>query len=195
MTEIKYPLLAPFGQNLTLRLYVQQGDLLLWVRWSSPFSMSDKLNIVDMWEARDGDELIITNRFEDLPPWFELHPTEAVRRVSLELKKKIQAGYEPGEIMDLPNLWRVLAGDFLVHIGEPDSVNPQGKQLLSILVFEENALVVGESEERGVPDPTFGDLSKDKLDDNEVMWCRRALSVIRHKIGRQDSMADEWRLG
>ena len=64
------------GAKTTLKLEVHPSDYVLWVRWKHIFSTTDDIDILDFWEMREGDSVAITSRIEDLPPWFELHPTE-----------------------------------------------------------------------------------------------------------------------
>jgi hypothetical protein len=97
--------------------------------------------IRDFWQLRDGDYLTITNRWADLPGWFELHPLDVANCAWSEMKKRLDAGYEPKEVMDGPNLWRVKAGDRLAWVTVADSTNP-AKGLLDLRAC---ALVLGEN--------------------------------------------------
>jgi hypothetical protein len=90
---------------------------------------------------RDGDHLTITNRWADLPDWFELHPREVAGSAVREMKKRLDAGYKPNEVMDGPNLWRLKAGDRLVWVTVADWANPV-KELLN---FRACALALGEN--------------------------------------------------
>jgi hypothetical protein len=69
-------------RDTTVLLPCRRGDFLLWIR-SKGFlaDPADPLTIPDYWELHDGDSVMITNRLPDLPTWFELHPTEMVRRI------------------------------------------------------------------------------------------------------------------
>jgi len=128
---------------MTLRLEVAPNDHILWVRWSNPFSSAKEVTICDLWEMREGDAVSITNRIEDLPPWFELHPLEVSGyRACLMMEKKLAAGYKPMERTEGPNLWRTMTGDRLVWVRETESLDEYPVQAL--VEFKANALVFGE---------------------------------------------------
>jgi hypothetical protein len=83
----------------------------------------------------------VTSRIEDLPEWFELHPTEVSGFAACSMtQKKLARGYKPGEPLYGPNLWRVLTGDRIVRIRIGDAET--GNQTL--VAFKSNALVFGE---------------------------------------------------
>jgi hypothetical protein len=66
----------------------------------------------------DGYHVTITNRREDLPAWFGLHPTEVCNRRALKMAARIEAGDQyPEKPLDGPNLWRLKSGDRLAWIG------------------------------------------------------------------------------
>ena len=102
----------------------------------------------------------VTNRIGDLPPWFELHPTEVSGSLAYSMLEKLKAGYEPRVPIDAGNLWRILAGDRVVWVGpdRPDAKLARGVQ--SLLDFGENALAIGESHAGHLDPLTFGALSE-----------------------------------
>ena len=107
-----------FQSNTTIRWSCRAGDYVFWMSFQGPFAPTSKqFSIMDIWEIKDGEWVTITNRFEDLPPWFELHPLETSGSLAYKMMEKLNAGYEPNEIMDGPNLWRIFAGDRLVWVG------------------------------------------------------------------------------
>jgi hypothetical protein len=130
-----------FEERTTLRWEVSAGDYILWLRWGHIFSSNSDLTIVDFWEMRDGDSVSVTSRIEDLPEWFELHPTEVSGFAACSMmQKKLASGYKPGEPLDGPNLWRVRTGDRIIRIriGDAETDNQ------TLVAFESNALVFGE---------------------------------------------------
>ena len=46
----------------------------------------------------------ITNRLEDLPPWFKLHPTEICDSFVYKLREKVERGDYPDEPLDGPTV-------------------------------------------------------------------------------------------
>ncbi len=61
---------------MTLRWPCRRGDFFLWLGYPNIFSGPEAIQCYDFWEMRDGQHVTITNRLEDLPLWFRLHPTE-----------------------------------------------------------------------------------------------------------------------
>jgi hypothetical protein len=128
--------------DMTERWSCRQGDFVLWVRSDNPFALA--FSIGDVWELRDGDYVTITNRIPDLPPWFELQPSEASNAAAYEMIKKLENGFEPNGTVDGPNLWRACAGDRLVWVG-PSRPPTHGEDLQRIIDFREDCLVFAES--------------------------------------------------
>lgn len=146
---------------------------------------------------RDGDYVTITNRLEDLPHWFQLHPLEVHGPAAIyKMQRKLEAGYEPGEPADAPNLWRALAGDRLVWVGceRPDLKSVGG--VLFLLEFRDNALVIGESGGQD-PDPlVFGSLERDAKPEKKVL--RQAAVAAVRRLGMPDVTPDldeRWTIG
>ena len=91
--EDQQPVLhSPLTQDTTYRLSPGAGDYLLWVRCSDPWGSRPEFTIVDFWEFREGDRLLITNREEDYPA--------AVEQME-----------EGG-----PSVWKALPGDRLTWV-------------------------------------------------------------------------------
>jgi hypothetical protein len=128
----------------------------MWVRCTNLFAQGESaFRIVDFWELRAGDRVTITNRLDDLPAWFQLHPLEVRGALAYEMVARLNAGYLPGEPLDGPNLWRVRSGDRLVWV-EPSGSDEPGPVIRALLSFGECALVFGESEQPAIEDPIFG---------------------------------------
>ena len=113
------PLLTPhyFRQAETIRWPSRAGDYVLWMRMSNPFATDAKWEIRDFWATADGDMVTITNTWDDLPPWFHLHPLEVADSFCPRMASMLAAGYEPEDPTDGPGTWRVGAGDRIVRVG------------------------------------------------------------------------------
>jgi hypothetical protein len=97
-----------FKSDTTLRWPCRAGDYLLWAGCRG-FGGS-AFDIDDFWELRDGNHVTITNRFADLPGWFQLHPLEASGSNAYRIMERLNEGMEVRPPYDGPNLWRVFAG-------------------------------------------------------------------------------------
>ena len=192
-----------FGEDTTLHWSCRPGDFILWFTIKSVMHlMGDPENawtIMDFWEMRDGDFAKITNRIEDLPPSFELHPSEVCNHAAWVISERMKAGCTPGEIMEGPNIWRVRVGDRLAWAGPSRPGMEAVDSLLSIVQFEECALVIGESNRRmGLEEFIgFGSPSEAGQSPEKVARCRRAYEAVRN-LGIPRSIADvnvEWVFG
>jgi hypothetical protein len=84
-------------------------------------------------------ELRIINKEEEMPPGFELHPSEVCNALPFGMTQKLKRGWTPCEIFEAPNIWRVRVGDRMALIGErPWS---DGGMFMSVFDFKEAALV------------------------------------------------------
>lgn len=137
------PSIITFGANQTLRWDVSPGDYIVWVRWKNVFSSNPDITVRDFWEMREGDLVSITSNIEDLPTWFELHPTEVSGyKACLMMGKKLKGGWRPKDKVDGPNLWRAMTGDRVLWIAGVEAQNEDPTQTL--VVLGNNALVFGE---------------------------------------------------
>ena len=184
-------LINNFRKNTTTRLSFRNTDYLLHFRYTNIFS--EKLSILDMWELKSGDCAVITNRKEDLPNDFKLHPSEVCNSLIYELLDSFNNGDYPPEPMDAINLWRVRAGDTIVWVGDdrPDIKSDQG--ILQIYKFSECALLYGEPK-----DPidmfTFGSNLGTEIDKKSLAECQRAVAIVR-TFGLPRTLSPEWQLG
>ena len=95
-------LIANFREDTTYQLPTKIGDVLVWTRIEDIFG-GGEVHVQDMWQLRDGDVVLMTNRPSDFPPWFTLHPTEVSGdRAVYEMTKKLESGWQPGEILTVP---------------------------------------------------------------------------------------------
>ena len=139
--------------------------------------------------------MTITSRIEDLPSWFELHPTEVWGRAARVMSARIKAGYEPGDIMDGPNIWRVWTGHRLAWVGPSRPGLEAVEDILSIVRFGTCAMVIGESNRLSVEDIVgFGSLTETGQSPENVARCRHAYEVIRD-MGIPRSFTEEWMFG
>src|SRR4051794_32471978 len=75
------PEVIQFTADMTLWWPCRRGDLLLWFRYDNPIGAKNGLQCYDSWQMRDGSHVRITNRLEDFPSWFQLHPLEISGRL------------------------------------------------------------------------------------------------------------------
>lgn len=135
--------IVSFRANQTIKWEVIPGDYIVWVRWQNVFSPSPDITIRDFWELREGDLVSVTSDIEDLPSWFELHPTEVCGYAAcLMMEKKLKAGYKPTDKTKGPNVWRVVTGDRLVWVS--CTARPEENPVKAVVDFQTCALVYGE---------------------------------------------------
>ena len=110
--------------------------------------------------------------------------------------KKLENGYEPKEIVDGPNIWRVKAGDRLAWVGKSRPGLTAADGILSVLDFHENALCLGDNRQNMSFEAVmaFGSLIESSSDQEQIARCKAALKFIQ-KLGTPDTWAPEWRLG
>ena len=132
------------SSNMTLRLQLQQDDVMLWLRYRGMiFSPSSRPDILDVWRHVEGDSALITNRAEDLPDWFTLHPTECANQLAYARMASLAAGESVEDPVEGPHIWRVLPEDRLVWSGPPRNDSGDADDWLQIFTFADNAVVIG----------------------------------------------------
>jgi hypothetical protein len=184
-----------FDRAMTERLEAVYGDILIWFRPGGFLQLEEDWTVIDLWELSEGHSVTITNAREDLPDWFELHPTETSGSLAREMLKRLDEGYQPGEIMDGPNLWRVMAGDRLAWIGASRTGLESIGGILSIVDFRCCALVVAEIDAKDIDELTaFGTPSR--LDDpGAIALARHSATVIRRMGPARVLGVSPWTLG
>ena len=181
-----------FRNAETIRWPSQVGDYVLWMRAEDPFSANPKWTILDFWACKNGDTVTITNQWDDLPPWFHLHPLEVANSLCSRMGAKLAAGYKPEEVTDGPGLWRVRGGDRLVRVGA-DRADAHGNDgVLAIVSFDYSALVYGEGG-KGALELIFG-VPKADAPPQDVQRCRAGY-VAGVREGGPRCLDLEWRLG
>lgn len=182
----------PIGPDTTERLSCRSGDMLIWFRWGNPF-MGGEMRIADMWTMQDGDQLILTNRLADIPPWFALHGSEVRSASQAALERFLAANRMPDEPMDGPTVWRLLPGDLLAWTGDPRPGIEGEQGVLRIYRFTEESLVLGEAR---APRP-FGIMFDPAVrsDPLQVKRGQRAAYMVR-QMGYPNVIAadDDWKL-
>ncbi|MEO8588129.1 MAG: hypothetical protein ABI432_02080 [Flavobacteriales bacterium] len=166
--------------------------MLIWFKWGNPL-MGGELSIADLWTMQDGDQVILTNRAADLPPWFHLHGDEVRSPTLSTLEKFLEANEEPAEPMDAPNIWRAFCGDLVAWTGSPRPGAPTDDGVLRIYRFTTECLVLGDPKEM----PMFGMMFDEAASQSPVQMERaqRAAYLVR-QMGIPNTMAadDEWKL-
>jgi hypothetical protein len=185
---------SSFGRDSTIRWSTRGGDYVMWVRCVNLFGQGESAyRILDFWELRDGDFVTITNRPEDLPVWFELHPTEVRNALAHKMMARLNAGHSPGVPADGPNLWRARSGDRLVWVGGRGSERTR-EPVRGLLSLQECALVIGESSRPGDWPAIFGAPSADQAspEDATLLRCGFLRAV---ELGLPRSLDARWGLG
>ena len=181
-------ILKEFRADSTTRLSCRSGEYLLWLGRQGMFS--DKYDIVDFWEMQDGDFATITNRMCDLPSWFSLHPTEASNAAVRAMMDKVEAGDYPPNIIDGPNLWRVKAGDRLVRIGTHKRTGVPWP-VISVVDLDENALVVGETNDADSDLFLFGAVTDEDAAQRDGDLFRAGIAAAE-RLGTPRSVSTQW---
>ncbi len=178
-----------FDLSMTLRWACREGDFVFWAKFQGIFSSpGHEYRIADIWELKNGDFITITNRYSDLPDWFDLHPTE-VSRPSVSRRKE-QICLE--ELIEAPNIWRVFAGDRVVWVGlsRPGIMSENG--VLELVDFRENALIYGEPLDFSGEFPTFGGFER-KISIEGGRLLRAGWDALnRLGIPRIAAVDDQW---
>ena len=183
--------LSSFDGSESGNLKLLPGDLLMHFR--TPLLSGDRPEILDLWLMKEESQFRITNKEIEMPPGFELHPDEVCNAPAYRMTEKLNGGWEPGDIVHAPNIWRVRAGDRLTLIGERPWLD--GGMMLGLFDFKESALAYwlrGDGqmpffEEALALAPSEGDTKRQE-------WGRRALARVS-AMGLPREMATEWRIG
>jgi hypothetical protein len=184
-----------FKRDMTLRWPCRRGDFLMWLGYRDILSGPEALQCFDFWEMQAGHHITITNRLEDLPPWFELHPTEVCGSLADKMMAKLREGYKPAEPMDGPNIWRLKPGDRLAWVGvdRPERASVGG--VLAIVDCRECALAIGEGQWNLLGDlAVFGAPTTESMKPDDVVRCQAAVQMVK-RIGVPRTSARDWLLG
>ena len=189
MPAANQPEIIRFDRDMTLRWPCRRGDFILWMGYSDVFSGAESIQVHDLWEMREGYHVMITNRPEDFPAWFELHPTEVCGNLAL---KMAASSDEP---LDGPNLWRLKSGDRVAWVGAERPERPSVAGIFSIVACWGCALAVGEGD-RGRPEEFvgFGAPTTPDMKPGDAARYQAALKVVK-QLGLPRTWSPEWRLG
>ncbi len=187
------PQIIRFDRDTTFRLACRETDILLCLRTDM---FSSKVKIVDFWHMQPGNHVTITNRFDDLPVWFTLCAYEVYNTFAYRLLEWKKAGNTiPMDPTSGPNIWRVLAGDRIVWIGDdrPEYTGVDG--ILRIFDFRECALAAGETGNNSIESILSFGTPPENLGEKRTEQFRSALIYVAGMgIPRSVSM-DGWGLG
>jgi hypothetical protein len=182
-------------KDTTLRWSCRRGDYVLWLQFTDPIA-EQSLGMVDLGEMRDGDFVTNTNRPDDLPASFELHPTEVRNALAYQMAAKLEKGYQPpDEPADGPNIWRLKSGDRMAWVGNSRPGQEAVDGILAILDCRECCLAFGETNRGGIEDFTaFGSPSKPEASPDDTVRCQTAVKAVR-QLGIPRTWAPVWGLG
>src|SRR5262249_1730486 len=135
-----------FTSGMTMRWACQGGDYLVWGRFQGIMAPSGKeYRLAALWVLRDGDSVLLSNRIDDLPSWFSLHPLEVSGTLVGWMQQKLVDGYKPDAPVEGPTVWRVVAGDRVGWVGSPSAGVDVVDGVVAVMEFRNNALVCVES--------------------------------------------------
>jgi hypothetical protein len=109
---------------------------------------------------------------------------------------KLEAGYQPVDPIEGPNLWHVFTGDRIVWVGpsRPDIATDNG--VLGLIDFRNNVLVVGEPFDFSGDFPTFGGFDQGDLPAEATRLCHNGwIAACQLGIPRTVAANHQWRLG
>lgn len=191
-------------RDMTLRWSFRKGDYLIWFRRGpTPYrnrlhnrnrnhdgNENGNVHVRDMWQLVDGSHAVITNRRQDFPIWFDLHPTEVSNSLISWMMKKISSGDHPSEPIDGPNIWRLNTGDRVVWVGVKRPFSPSAGDILAVIDCDEPVAILGEH-----PDGPLGFMETDQTPEG-VALCRKAVEAER-ALGTPRSFAasENWTIG
>ncbi len=125
----------------TLNFACRSGDYFVWLRWGD--FLAPTLRIVDLWEMRAGDTALLTNRLEDVPDWLDLLPSELTGRYLAQAFDRLKRSVVPRQPVELPNLWRLQAGDLLLCMGDSRGLYADTGGVLALIECHASALLLG----------------------------------------------------
>ena len=187
-----------FDSDMTLRWSCREGDYLIFARCQGLFASSgNEYTPADVWKLEDGNFITITNRKDDLPEGFYLHPLEVSGSLVKWMMAKVNNGYDPEEPATGPNIWRVFTGDRIVWVGpERQGVKSLEKAVLGLLEFKENALVYGEPLKYADGSIEFGGFNQEDTSVEGIELCKAGWDAIKRSgLPRTISADSQWRIG
>lgn len=186
-----------FTRDMTRRLSCRTGDYLIFAKCRGPFAPPDKqYAMADLWQLSDGDHILLTSRYQDLPDWFEIHPLETANDAARWVIKRLKAGYTPPDApMEGSNIRRASAGDRLIWVGQPRIDMDAGNDVLALISLNVNVLVVGEPlRTEGSELPEFGALLESPPA-KVLELVRKGWQAMIDLGGPRTVNAIDWKLG
>jgi hypothetical protein len=174
--------------GFTVQWSCRQGDFLVWLRCDPLAGPNVQPQILDVWSTPDETVVTITNRWQDFPPWFDLHPSEVKNSFVGWMKARVDARDFPNEPIDGPNIWRARGGDRIAWVGpaRADQIHVGG--LLNMLECREAVAVLANHPEGPLVFMHFEQSA------SSIALCRAAMDAER-TLGSSRVFEEEWRLG
>jgi hypothetical protein len=187
--EIYDAVLTRTGRAFTARWSCRKGDYLVWLRRDPFAKLDNEAQILDLWSMPDGAFVTITNRWQDFPPWFDLHPLEVKNTLVKWMQERVDASDYPGEPIDGPNIWRAKGGDRIVWVGSPKVDQPHVDGVLGVLECGEAVAVLGDHPDGPLVFMEF------EQSPSALELCRAAVEADRSLRQPRAFHAAEWQLG
>ena len=188
MADLYLEVLIRAGLDFTTRWSCRKGDYVLWLRRDPFKGPSDEPQVIDLWSMPDGAFVTITNRWQDLPPWFDLHPLEVKDTLVKWMMTRVDAGDYPEEPIDGPNIWRAKGGDRIVWVGPLRSGQAHVDSILGILDCRAAVAVLADHPNRPLAFMEFVQTPE------ALALCRDAMEAERG-LGEARVFENEWKLG
>ena len=156
-----------------------------------PFgSTENAVTVQDVWQMRDGESILVTNRLSDLPNWFSLRKEE----VSSVLLPSLGRDYaEPEETVQGPNVWRVGAGSRVAWVRPSSAFHQPGDAIMGFLDFRANSVVLGETDFRNMEYfLSFGSVGNQT---DEAIEASQAAYALAQALGCPRELSVEWLFG
>lgn len=187
-----------FNRNSTVRWSCRKDDIILWFSYKGiRGDAKNNLELKDIWSLKDGDFLTITNRFEDIPQWFEFYPFEVKSSFAYKLLPEFNKGNYAKEPIDGPNIWRPKSGDYLVWLRTSTIDDPENA-IKSSISFKECSLVIGENTNKNSESfgdfVHFGELLPDNKYDNKLKLSRMVFDKLT-ELGLPRVFSPIWKIG
>lgn len=190
-----YPVII-LSKDSTKIIPCRQGDVFFWNKnISSMWEVEANYRTVDLWVLNDGEQVLLTNRLEDVPEYIEIIPQEVGGMNVRKMVKRLNSGYSPGTVgvpLDaLESAWRIGVGDYVIWSGPRRQGEPSFGSILGIFLFQAGTLAISSSEHiySNNEDSLTLSLSEQSLEEIKDA----AVYIERQGIDRRRSL--KWKLG
>lgn len=196
-------------KNTTLILPCRKGDVLVWLRLNgNPFQGSLEYQIADLWVLNDGDQVLLTNRLEDVPDWLPIFPTKVTGRNTWVMMAWLDQGHDPFSkqvnLDNLQNVWKVNSSHYLIWLGKsrPDLESANGfmesqNGVLRILLSTCGTLAIHQPKNQSdffLQNGQVLNLHKEYLNTEARASINWAIEAVKAK-GMPRSFSHAWKLG